>query len=167
MLSIGEIFLYGENGVCRVEDIRSETFHKQEQTYYIIRPLSSASQTIHIPVDSTFFKNKMRRIISPDEIKELARDIGCTKPYWIDNDNERGQHFRQVLSECDRRSILHLLKSIHAHKEELTESGKKLRASDEAIAKRAEKIICEEVSIVMNIDPEEVFPFLFEEAIES
>jgi len=167
MLSIGEIFLYGENGICRVEDIRNETFHKQQQTYYIIRPMNNTSQTIHIPIDSEVFKSKVQPIITRDELFGLARDIGNADPYWIENDSERSQHFRKVLSECDRRSVLHLLKSIHNRRAKLAANGKKLRASDEAFVKRAEKIVCEEVSMVMDIEPDRVFSFLFEEAAEN
>lgn len=167
MLSIGDIFLYGENGVCRVEDIRNETFHKQEQTYYIIRPLNSTSQTIHVPVDSTFFKSKIRPLVSPEEIIKIALEVNDSKPYWIDNDNERNQHFKKILSDCDRCSVLHLLKSVHVRKEELAANGKKLRSSDEDIVKKAEKMVCEEVSMVMNIEQDRLLPFLFEEVLES
>lgn len=167
MLPIGEVFLYGENGVCRVEDIRSETFHGKKQTYYVIKPVNSASSTIHVPVDSEFFKNKVRTILTQDEIMELAKKVSDFDPYWIDNDNERSQYFKQVISDCDRLDILRLLKSIHTHREKLSANGRKLRASDEAIAKRAEKMVREEVSMVMEIPPDEVFPFLFEEAVNA
>ena len=36
MFSIGDIFIYGSNGVCRITDIKEEKFGSEIKTYYIL-----------------------------------------------------------------------------------------------------------------------------------
>ena len=162
MLTIGTIFLYGENGVCRVEDIRRETFHGQEREYYVLKPVYNGSSTIHVPVDSPVLKERMRPILTQEEVLELAQCAPQQEAYWISNDAQRGEHFKEILSECNRLEILRMLKSVHLHRRELISNGRHLRAADENVMRRAEKIVREEVALVMDMNPDEVMTYLFE-----
>jgi CarD family transcriptional regulator len=104
----------------------------------------------------------MRKLLTPDEVRALADTAPEAEPYWIANDIQRGEHFRKVLSECDRCELIRLLKSLHTRRQELSGCGRHLRTADQNIMKRAEKIVREEVSLVMHIDPDDVMPYLFE-----
>ena len=52
MYKIGDIFLYGSNGVCKITDIKSEKFARETKTYYILSPFFDSKETIFVPVDN-------------------------------------------------------------------------------------------------------------------
>jgi len=161
MLTVGTVFLYGENGVCRVEEIRRETVRGQEGDYYILKPLYNGRSTIHVPVDSAFLKRKMRRILTESEARELARTAPQETVEWIPNDAERETYFRKVLTDCDRRELIRMLKTIYCRRKELTAIGRRLHTADEAAWHSAEKIVREEMALVLRLEPDEVMNFLF------
>ncbi len=162
MLAIGTEFLYGTNGVCRVDEVRREKIRGQEQDYYILTPLFSRGSTIHIPVDSPFLKEKMRPLITPAQARELARRASEEPAEWIADDNQRGEEFRRIIEDCDRTELVRMLKSIYCRRTELTARGRRLHAADENVWRTAEKIVREEISTVLGMDPSQVMPFLFE-----
>ena len=52
--------------------------------------------------------------------------------------------------------LIRLIRQIRAHEQEQLGKGKRLHLSDERFLKEAEKMICEEFSLVLNIDRNEV-----------
>ncbi len=162
MLSIGTVFLYGTNGVCRVDEIRREKIRGEEQDYYILTPLFSRTSTIHIPVNSAYLREKMRPILTPEQARELAQRAPYEPTEWIADDAERGDRFRRIIAECDRRELIRMLKTIYTHRRELIAIGRRLHSADEIAWRYAEKIVREEMAHVLKLEPEKVMAYLFE-----
>ncbi len=162
MLSIGTVFLYGTNGVCRVDEIRREKIRGEEQDYYILTPLFTRGSTIHIPVDSAYLREKMRPILTPEQARELAQRAPYEPTEWIADDTERGNRFRQIIADCDRRELIRMPKTIYCRRRELSAIGRRLHSADENAWRSAEKIVREEMAHVLHLEPEKVMSFLFE-----
>ena len=81
---------------------------------------------------------------------------------WIVNDKERGEPFRNILEEGSRKDVVKLIRTLYLRKKELSERGKKLRSSDEAMMQRAEKLLFGEFAWVLGISPSEVTGFISE-----
>ena len=89
----------------------------------------------------------MRRVLSEEEIYELIKTMPDKESSWIDNKNERSNHFRSILASGDRVEIIKLIKTIYQHKEELRTTGKKLHTTDEQFFREAEKVIYDEFAL--------------------
>ena len=75
MFAVGDLIVYSETGVCRVEQVGAPPFDpKAKREYYTLSPLNSR-ETIYVPVDTQVF---MRPILSRAAAEELII------PYQVD-----------------------------------------------------------------------------------
>lgn len=160
MFNIDDTILYGSHGICKIGDITKQKFGSETNDYYILHPVHNPSATIYVPVNNQKLTDKMRRILSEEEIYELIKAMPDTNSEWIENKNERNERFRSIISSGDRREIIKLIKVIYNHREELKATGKKLHAADEQFFKEAEKVIYDEFAMVLNIRYDQVLPFI-------
>ena len=79
---------------------------------------------------------------------------------WIENDSERKEAFKSIISGGEIRNIVSMLKSIVRHKGEIEGSGKKLHKADETAYKEAQKILYEEFAMVMDLSKDEVIDII-------
>ena len=162
MLSTGSVFLYGDSGVCRVQEIRRERFkNRGEQDYYILKPVYRPNATLHVPADGDIFARRMRPLLTRDEAQALVQDLPGLETDWISDDKARAEHFRQVISDCDRRELLRMVKTVYRRRRELLAMGRRLHSVDEALWHSAEKIVSEEIAFVLEKEPDGVLKELF------
>lgn len=162
MYSINEYIVYGKVGVSKIIDIRKECFEGlEEQTYYVLKPVYSEKSIIYAPVNRNL--NKFRKVLTVEEVHEIIEALPKEKTIWIDNDQSRRERYSKILKEGNHIELVRLLKTLYTRSKELTSKGKKLHVSDERILKEAERILFEEFAFVLNIEPEEVLPFITEE----
>ncbi|MBP5362498.1 MAG: hypothetical protein J6Y71_05680, partial [Ruminococcus sp.] len=50
---------------------------------------------------------------------------------WIDNDIKRKEEYSCIIKGADKHEIIRLIKTLYLRRNELSESGKKLRSTDE------------------------------------
>lgn len=162
MYNINDTVLYGANGVCRISEICERDFSGTAKEYYILRPLANETMTIFVPVENKILTDRMRRILSPEEIYELIGAISNEPIVWIDDDNERKEHYRTVISSGDRAALLKMIRELYLHKQDQLSMGRKAHLSDEQFLKEAEKLLYSEFSLVLNIKPDEVPNFIAE-----
>lgn len=160
MYSINDTVLYGANGVCRISDICQKDFSGTVKDYYILRPLSNETMTIFVPINNRILTDKIKRILSREEICDLISSISKEPISWIDDDTERKEHYRAVLSSGNRGEILKMIRELYIHKQEQFTKGKKAHISDEQFLKEAEKLLYSEFSLVLNIKADEVPDFI-------
>lgn len=160
MYNIGDVFIYGTSGVCRIADIQQEDFDGKEKTYYILTPVSDLKSTIFVPVDNEKLISKMKKILSAEEIMELIKSIPAQDNIWIENINLRREKYRKIIGEADREELLSLLKTLYERKKELTLIGKNLSVYDERFLHQAQKIIHGEIALVLQMQIEDVEPFI-------
>jgi len=161
LYSINEYIVYGKAGVSQIIDIRKENFEGlEEQTYYVLKPVYSEKSIIYAPVDRNL--NKLRKVLTVEEIYEIIGALPEEKTIWIANDHSRKERYLKILKEGSHIELARLLKTLYEKNKELTSTGKKLHVSDERIMKEAERILFEEFAFVLKIEPEEVLPFITE-----
>lgn len=162
MYSVNEYIVYGKVGVSKIIDIRKECFTGlEEQTYYVLEPVYSEKSIIYAPVNKNL--DKFRKVLTVEEVHEIIEAMPDEKTIWIDNDQSRREQYSEILKEGDHLDIVRLLKTLYARKKELVSKGKKLHVSDERFMKEAEKALFEEFAFVLDIEPEEVLPFIMGE----
>jgi CarD family transcriptional regulator len=160
MYKIGDLIIYGSEGVCRIEDIgipeHSET--EKDRQYYTIQSLY-LNERIFSPVDSVVF---MRPIISHNEAENLIRQMPDVEVQVYDNRNlnlleEHYRHFMQTHKCCD---LIYIIKSVYLKQKSAIETKKKLGQIDTRYLKRAEDMLYGEFAIALGIPKESVKDYI-------
>ena len=152
MYEKNEILVYGNNGVCRLTDIRRESFTDQPEMYYILSPVFDERSTIYVPTESISAVKKLRPIMSKDVLDEMLTNAKNSDTQWESNDRIRGEQFKSVTAKGLSPALLEVMKSLTIKKDELKKSVKKLHASDERTLAACEKIIGEEYAYAFGVD---------------
>ncbi len=160
MFSVGDNIIYGNHGICKIEGIQDMTIDSSTRPYYVLKPVFENGSTIYFPVGNETAEQKMRRILSVDEIYSLIREMPDEDTIWIENENERKESYRNIMAGSDRSALVKLIKTLHLREQDLKSSGRKLYASDEKFLKDAERTLYDEFIFVLDIKREEVIPFI-------
>ena len=161
MFEIGSCVVYGSNGVCRIEEIRSESFSGQAKDYYILSPLDDPKMVIYVPTDAPALTEQMRELLSVEQLHTLIHQ--GTKDElleWISDPRRRSDMFRSILQSGDRRLLWRMLRTIHLRREEQAQLGRKLYAADEMAFARGEKLLHGEIAAVLRIHPDQVQSYI-------
>lgn len=155
MFCVGQTVLYGSNGVCMVDDVTEKRIGKTKMQYYVLKPLCNNTSTLFVPTANQQLVSKMRRILTEDEAEAILRDLPPCGD-WNDNKQERSEQFRAIITEGSCVELIRLIRLVRTHEQEQLAGGKRLHITDERFLKEAEKMICEEFSLVLHISRDEV-----------
>ena len=133
MYSIGEIVLYGSNGVCEITEITTKKIGKDSIEYYVLKPVCSDYSTLFVQTQNEI---------------------------WIDNKAERCEKIKEIISGGDCMKLVELIRRMHFHSKLQLKKGRRLHITDERFLKEAEKMVCDEVSVVLHIDRNDVLPLV-------
>ena len=166
MFEINDIILHPASGVCKIEDIREESFSKcDKKIYYVMHPINDhLKSTIFVPVDSE--KVNLRAPLTEEEIIDMIEKSSDFAIKWIDNVHSRKTVFSQILYSEDNSKIISLIRKLNEKKEEVLEKGKKFSVIDEKILKDAEKKVGQEFSYSLSLNEEEVKDYILEHIVE-
>lgn len=155
MFCIGQTVLYGSNGVCMVDDVTEKRIGKTKMQYYVLKPLCNNTSTLFVPTANQQLVSKMRRILTEDEAEAILRNLPPCGD-WNDNKQERSEQFRAIITEGSCVELIRLIRLVRTHEQEQLAGGKRLHITDERFLKEAEKMVCEEFSLVLHISRDEV-----------
>ena len=107
---------------------------------------------------SAYYKalvKKIRGVMTKDMINGVLSKL--PEPgEWNDNKQERSEQFRAIITEGSCVELIRLIRLVRTHGQEQLAGGKRLHITDERFLKEAEKMICEEFSLVLHISRDEV-----------
>lgn len=156
MYKVGEFIVYGNEGVCEVEDISNLNIPgiNKKKSYYTLKPMHENGK-IFAPIDTNVF---MRPIITYDEIQEIIEKIPFIKEAEYDNKNTRllQEYYKNLLNTHECIDLLTVIANINDKKINSMKSGKKLGQIDEKFMKIAKNLLEDEFSLVLGIPKEEV-----------
>ena len=155
-----DTIVYGTHGVCRIIDVTKKEFNGRQIDYFVLKPVYDDKSTIFAPADNPAVTAKMHRVLSTEEIYALVKGMPEEDTIWIEDENDRRQKYKAILAKGDRCELIRLIKTLYLHGQALKEKGKKLHISDDHMMKEAEKTLYEEFSHVLQIEPEQVLPFI-------
>lgn len=162
MYKVNDTVVYGAQGVCKIAEITEKILGATAIQYYVLKPIYDERNTIFVPVNNEKLHAKMHRILSENEIYTLIEDMPAEEPIWIDNENDRKEKYKAILSAGDREKIIQLIKALYLRRKKQEQVGRKLHSSDEHFLQEAEKILYEEIALVLNMQRENVLPFIRE-----
>ena len=160
MLKLNEKVMYGTTGVCVVDSVEDKRIGKGIKKYYVLKPVSQSTSTVYIPADNHKLLEKVRKMLSVEEIKSILNSLNSEPDIWTDNDAERREKFSEIISSGDRKACLILLRTLHNRQNFLSGTGKRLHIADERALKEAQRLILDEFSVVLSISPNEVREYI-------
>lgn len=160
----GDYVSYSCNGVCLVEDVRVDapTGKGEPKTFYILKPVADQGSTIFVPTSSPTLLAKMQRLPSRGEVDALILSTKESDLPWIEDRKVRAASFQTIIKTCNLRELLALVSCIYQHRQALSAKGKKLTAADEAAMRRAEGLIENELSFVLQLSGDQVGTYIRE-----
>lgn len=159
MFRINDYIMYGLIGICKVKDIEKvKDRDNLEKEYYILNPIDDENTIIKIPTEN---KNiRMRPILSKEQAGLLIKGMPEMEIAWIENERERSHDFNISLKSGKCEEWAKLIKIINLKRKEKKLEGKKINLADENIMKAAEKLLNEELGMVLDISPKEVNAYI-------
>ncbi|MDR3344989.1 MAG: CarD family transcriptional regulator [Oscillospiraceae bacterium] len=163
-LNINDTVIYGAT-ICTLTEIAKRDFGGGSQHYYILKPIFDVKTTIYAPIGNPATADKMRRLLSREEIYALIDAMPDEDVAWIDDDTLRRASCKEILSGGDRTELAGLIKTLYLRSRELADGGigtksRKLHAIDGQFLKDAERMLYQEFAYVLKIEPEEVLAFI-------
>lgn len=157
--AIGDLVVYGETGVCRIDDVVEKDFVDGVVKCYKLCPLYQ-SCTIFTPVENgNVF---MRGIVTKEEADALIDGIRGTEPEicTITAPRELSERYDKIIKLHDCGALIELTRSINAKKVRMIEQKKKLSAVDERYMKKAEELLFGELAAALSIDKSSVGEYI-------
>jgi len=162
MYKPGDQVVYGNHGVCTVAQLQEVTVDKARIVYLVLTPVSQDGSRYMIPVNCESAMAKLSPLLTPEQLDQLLHSPEVRKDGWISAVNLRKETYRMILSSSDRAAVLRMLAALRHHREQRLAEGKRMHQSDENFLREAEKRITGEISVIMNMDPEQARDYLWE-----
>ena len=156
MYAVGDKIIYGENGVCTVEQIAPLNMSgaSRDRLYYYLRPLIG-SGTYFTPVDSGAY---MRHVMSRDEAEALIDSMPGIAPAICHDSrfNHVDAYYKELFKQHSCEALVSIVKGLRCRMAE--RKAKSSRA--EATMKRAKDILHGELSVALQMDVKDVEPYI-------
>lgn len=160
MFSIGELVLYGAEGVCRIINIEELDLTGEVLTYYTLSPESDHSSTIFVPTENSILTERLKALMTEEEIRAVVADRSEAPSIWTGNTNQRKNRYHEIINSGDRKLLIALVRELYARHRSVRGSGQRFPATDEHYYKLAQKILFDEFSRVIPLSKEEFLPFI-------
>lgn len=160
MFEIGEWVIYGVHGVCRVTGVEKQLVNRKRTEYLVLEPLSRNESKFYLPTANPAAMGKLRSVLSAEEMEALLSSEKVHRDCWIQEENQRKQHYRDLIGSGDRVSLLQMIWSLYRYQEAQSAAGRKLHQCDDNFLRDAEKLFTSEIALVMDMTPEEAIAYL-------
>lgn len=160
MFEVGDLIIYGYQGVCRVTEIGKSDISgvPADKLYYTLVPLYGAGKIL-IPVDTKVF---MRPVITKTQVDEIIKKMPEVEAKSVDIHNYKvlEDYYKSMLSTHECLDLVCIMKSIYVKKNLVKLQGKNLGHTDEKYKKIAEDLLYSEFAAVLDIEKENVAKYI-------
>lgn len=156
MFRMGDVVLYGIQGICKISGIEVKQIGKTALDYYVLNPVFNESTALFVPVDNEKLTTKMQNILGIKEVKQLIEKAQQISVLEICDEATKRERYREILSSGNREELISLIKTIRLEREKRSKLNKKLNMSDEQTLYKAERLLFNEIAYVLEIEPQEV-----------
>lgn len=160
MYEVGSWFVYGVHGVCRVIGKEKQLVDRKRTEYLILEPIGQNESRYYLPMANPVAMAKLKAVLSAEELKTLLASDEVRKDCWIMEENLRKQHYRDLISNGDRVSLLQMVSSLYRYKASQSAAGRKFHQCDENFLRDAEKLLSSEIALVLELTQEQARDYL-------
>lgn len=160
MYQVGQRVVYGIHGVCDIKEIEIKTVDRQKIPYFVLEPLEQPGARYYIPTEKPAALAKLSPLLTRQELEDLISDCDPNGNSWIADENQRKLRYRELIGSGDRRGMVVMVHTLHQHKKKQAEQGRKFHLCDENFLRDAEKLLCSEFSLVLDMSREETAQYM-------
>lgn len=151
MFSVGELVVYGGEGVCRVVAVGASSIPgaDKEKLYYTLDPIYHSGHVL-TPVDT---KVLIRPVMSRDEAVHLVEEFPALEPEGpMGSPRATKDHYQSIVASYDCREMARLIRTTTVKRRRAIHRGKKPSQMDERYLKRAEDQLYGELAAALEMD---------------
>ena len=161
MYKKGEYVIYGNNGICRIENIgipKGTPMAASGKEYYTLSPVFG-SGNIYAPLDTKVF---MRPILTKAQAEELIEQIPQIQGEVFEGKDVRAlsEKYKGCLDTHQCEDLVKLIKTVYQKEKIMVESGKKLAKTEQEFGKLAKELLHREFSMALELPYEEVEAYI-------
>ncbi len=160
MFAVGDLVVYGGEGVCRVDAIGPSgmDYDTSGKVYYHLVPLYR-SGTVLTPLDTAVL---MRPVMSREAALALIDHLPELPPCKPELPGMRAakEHYQHLMQRCESSEIAAMVHTVCRRRAWAVRHGKKMSQMDERYLKRAEEQLYGELAAALELAREEVVPFI-------
>lgn len=160
MYQVGDKVVYGVHGVCMVVDQEERVVDRKRLTYLALEPVGQDGSRYLVPTHNAAAMSKLRNMLSKEELETLIQSEEVRADGWIRDENLRKQTYRDLIGSGDRAKLMQMVHTLYRHKAAQTAAGKKCHLCDENFLRDAEKLLISEISIVMDVQPDQAKQYI-------
>ncbi|MBQ8267369.1 MAG: hypothetical protein IJZ21_03180 [Clostridia bacterium] len=156
MFKIGDVVIYGVQGICKIYSCETKQIGRQSADYYVLKPIFNESTAVFVPVENELLTAKMQNVLTKAQVDELVEKIPQIDVIKANDENQKRELYKSILSGGDRERLISLIKTIRLERDARRQSNKKLNINDEQTLRKAELLIYNELGFVLGCEPDEV-----------
>ncbi|MDE5910679.1 MAG: CarD family transcriptional regulator [Lachnospiraceae bacterium] len=160
MFQKGEYVIYGNNGICLIEDITTLNIPgvNKDRQYYLLKPVYASGSTVYTPVDTA--ETALRHALSKDEADSLIRSIPDIPLIPLTDEKTLEKTYKEYMRSNNCKAWVQLIKTIYLRKERRLMKGYKVTALDNRYFNLAETSLYGELSIALGKPRDEVRSYI-------
>lgn len=159
--NINDTVFYGAQGVCTVTNKITRDFMGEPKEYFELTPADVHNAKIFVPLDNPKLFEKMQPLLSKESCRAMLSSVPPQGSEWITEETERKKTYSSILSGTDRAALLGLVRCLEHHRKSQSSKGKRLHLADERFLKNAERLLSEEIELVLNLKVGEAKSLIF------
>jgi len=157
-----DYIVYGKTGVCRLVGKQTMSFGDGSGEYYVLAPIGDPASSLYVPCDNPLLMERLRPLLTKQQIEELLAGMDGTEQLWIGDRNERQSVFRRIIVGDDRLQQIRLIRCLHHKRQEKEMAGRRLSAMDETLLQDAVRLVEEEFSLALDIPRNKVSVYIID-----
>ena len=154
---VGDVVVYKASGVYRIVDIGMPGFARDKRlAYFTLKELDgkNANETLYVPISSTLL---LRHVIDKTSAEAYLDGFAQLEPSACSAASiyGRASRYQEIVDSYSMEEQLKLLKEIYLKKMALKRGQKPLEIDDQ-YREMLEQVICEELSVVLNVPEKQI-----------
>lgn len=161
MYVVGDLVLYRNTGVCRVEAVGPSPVSGDATREYYTLTRVYKDERVYLPRDS---QAAMQPIMSREEALALVEQIPLVDAtiYEEPQASATKQHYERLLGSHDRVDLVHIIKSVNAKRRSLAAKGKTLGLLEQRYVQQAEERFYDELALSLGVSRSDVAGYIEE-----
>lgn len=168
MFQKGELVIYGNDGICRIEEIGIPVGTPMEhngRTYYMLAPVFGSGM-IYAPLDTKVF---MRPILTKEQAERMIRQIPeIQEESFLGQDvRSLGEKYKGFLDTHRCEDLIRLIKTVYIKEKKMEENGKKLAKTEQEFSRLAKELLHREFSLALEMPYEDISAYIIKKIEEG
>lgn len=156
MFEVGDHVIY-KRDVCKIKNLKE----KNGIDYFELVPIDDDSLKIEIPTTNESIKVLMTK----EEVTDLINKIPSIDVVEC-NDKMIEFEYKNLISTGNKEDLIKIIKTTYLRNKERVENKKKISDKDNTYFEKAERILYNEISVVLGLDFDETRKYIIDKVTE-